>query len=226
MKIKAVIFDLDGTLLDTLLDLAESCNTALRTFGYPERTVDEVRNFVGNGLGMLAARALPGGKSNPQYEEVLSCLRESYAHNWNNKTKPYPGIPELLKKLNAEGIKCGIVSNKPDAQVKELTKLFFSGTIQEAIGENEKEGIRRKPFPDSVFTVMEKLGVSKEETFYAGDSDVDIQTAANACIPCISVTWGFRPKSFLIQNGAKILADTAEDFLKIIFSTRVGQGEK
>ena len=93
MKIKAVIFDLDGTLLDTLLDLAESCNTALRTFGYPERTVDEVRNFVGNGLGMLAARALPGGKSNPQYEEVLSCLRESYAHNWNNKTKPYPGIP-------------------------------------------------------------------------------------------------------------------------------------
>ncbi|MBR3548495.1 MAG: HAD family hydrolase [Treponema sp.] len=215
-NVKAIIFDLDGTLLDTLLDLADSCNKSLCTCGYPARTVDEVRMFVGNGLGKLIERALPGGRENSDYEKVLSCMRKNYAENWNNKTKPYPGILAMLEKLKARGIKCGIVSNKPDEQVKELAQVFFSDTIQESAGENEKEGIRRKPFPDSVFTVMKKLGAENDCTVYAGDSDVDIQTAANAGIPCISVTWGFRSRDFLIQNGAKFLADNVEEFLDII----------
>lgn len=217
-KIKAAVFDLDGTLLNTLEDLADSCNQAMKSFGFKEHSIEEVRMFVGNGLAVLAQKAIPDGKENPRYKDVLAFLRSAYAKNANNKTKPYDGITELLQKLDSSGIKCAVVSNKPDAQVKELCALYFKDVIDKevAVGEMEAKGIRRKPYPDSVLAVMKKLNVTKEETLYIGDSDVDIETAKAAGIPCASVTWGFRSRDFLIRHGAKILCDFPQDLLKKI----------
>ena len=152
-KYRAVIFDLDGTLLDTLEDLTDSCNEALTRLGYPPHSLDEVRQFVGNGLGVMMERALPGGKSNPDYDKALDGLREIYSGNYQNKTKAYPGVLDLIERLKERWIKMAIVSNKPDAQVKELAAIYFKPIPEEAaIGENEAAGVRRKPFPDSVYT--------------------------------------------------------------------------
>lgn len=218
MKVKAVIFDLDGTLLNTLEDLADSCNAALKETGYPERSIEEIKNFVGNGLVLLMERALPAGRQNPDFNRAMESLRRHYANNWKNKTRAYPGIESLISKLNEQGIKTGIVSNKPDERVKDLAKLYFAPYISAecAVGEKEKEGIRKKPAPDSVFTVMKILGSSKENTVYVGDSDVDIETAANAGLPCISVTWGFRSRAFLLEHGAKYLADSCQDLIQVV----------
>ena len=222
----AVIFDLDGTLLDTLEDLADSCNEALVHCGFPPRTIDEVRQCVGNGLGVLMERAVPQGRQNPRYDEAVQEMRSCYARNLHNKTKPYRGIPELLEALGKQGIRTGIVSNKPDAQVKELAGLYFSGTIsrQAAAGEREQEGVRRKPFPDSVLAVMDVLGADKARTIYVGDSDVDIATAHNAALPCISVCWGFRSRTFLQQHGARQLADTPEELLAAVTAALAAPG--
>ncbi len=215
--LKAVIFDLDGTLLDTLDDLVDSCNKTLTELNMPQRSKQEIQGFVGNGLGVLMELAIPNGKENPFYKEALSLMRKNYAENSNNKTKPYSGIMNLLQKLNQNGIKTGIVSNKPDAQVKELTALYFNNFIEQnaATGENEACGIKRKPAPDSVFKVMENLGTTKEETVYVGDSEVDIETAKNAGLKCISVCWGFKTEAFLKGNGASVLVHTPEEILKI-----------
>lgn len=213
MKTKAVIFDLDGTLLNTLEDLADSCNMTLKQMGYPERTLDEVRQFVGNGIGKLIERALPGGTENPDYEKGFELIKKNYGSNWKNKTRAYDGIPELLEKLNAAGIKIGIVSNKPDPQVKKLAELYFSKYVSEQTAVGETQGIRRKPAPDTVLKVMDILGVSASETVYSGDSDVDIDTAKNAGIPCISVCWGFRSRQFLIEHGASILVEKPSEFI-------------
>ncbi len=215
-KTAAVIFDLDGTLLDTLEDLAGSCNEALVRCGFPPRTIDEVRQFVGNGLGVLMEKAVPGGRQNPRYEEALQEMRGCYARNWHNKTKPYDGIPELMAALREQGIRAGIVSNKPDAQVKELAAMYFSGSIGcgAAVGEKEREGVRRKPYPDSVLAVMGILGADRQHTVYVGDSDVDIATARNAGIPCISVCWGFRSRSFLLEHGAQTIVRQPQDVLR------------
>jgi phosphoglycolate phosphatase len=213
-KIQAVIFDLDGTLLNTLDDLADSCNEALRSFGFAERTVDEVRQFVGNGLPVLAELAIPDGKNNKQYDAFLAKLRECYAHNWQNKTKPYDGIIDMLHALAANDIRCGIVSNKPDAQVKELSCLYFKEEVSVAVG--EREGIRRKPYPDSLNSVMEQLNVDKKFVVYVGDSDVDIHTAANADVACVSVSWGFRSRQFLIENGASQIITQPGQLLELL----------
>ncbi|MCR5762413.1 MAG: HAD hydrolase-like protein [Treponema sp.] len=217
-NIKAVIFDLDGTLLNTLDDLADSCNIMLKKFNFPQRTIDEVRQFVGNGLGVLVEKAIPDGKKNPLYEQALDCIRKTYATHSQVKTKPYDGIIKLIQDLNKNGIHTGIVSNKPDAQVKELAERYFASYISSntAVGEQESKGIRRKPAPDSILSVMSILKVQPEQAVYAGDSDVDIATARNAGIPCISVTWGFRSKEFLLKNGAQILADKPQDLPSII----------
>lgn len=218
--VTAVIFDLDGTLLNTLEDLAQSCNQALSLYNYPPRTIDEVRGFVGNGLGVLMEKALPQGKSNPHYTEALESLRDFYAKNWKNTTRPYDGVLSLISTLNERGIKTGIVSNKPDAQVKELVALYFKGLIDlcAAVGEKERDGIRRKPAPDSVFSVMDVLGASAAHTVYVGDSDVDIITAKNAGIPCISVCWGFRSRDFLLDHGATVFAEKPHDILGLVSS--------
>ncbi|WP_296013000.1 HAD-IA family hydrolase [uncultured Treponema sp.] len=213
---KAVIFDLDGTLLNTLDDLADSCNETLHQMNFPLRSIDEVRQFVGNGIAKLMELAIPDGKKNPEYEKSVLLMKENYAKNWQNKTRPYDGILDLISTLNEMKIKTGIVSNKPDAQVKELAEYYFSSSIKRETAVGDFEGRNRKPSPDSVLEVMRILEVNRDETIYVGDSDVDIKTAKNAGIPCISVTWGFRDKNFLLNSGAQKLADKPEEILKYL----------
>lgn len=208
---EAVIFDLDGTLLDTLGDLTDAVNFALEKYGLPLRSLEEVRQFVGNGLRNLMTKAVEGGESHPRFEEVFAFFREYYKNNCNHKTAPYEGIMELLKELKGRGIKMAIVSNKIDAGVKELNEKFFAEYIDIAIG--EREGIRRKPAPDSLQEVMRELGIAKEHVLYVGDSDVDIETAANADIRCISVSWGFRDEAFLIAHGAAVMIERPLELL-------------
>ncbi len=214
MKKTTVIFDLDGTLLDTLQDLADAVNYALRKEGMPERTIDEVRQFVGNGVRLLMIRAVPGGESNPLFEETFAQFKEYYGEHCNDNTKPYEGMIELLETLKSKGYSVAIVSNKIDFAVKELSALYFKGIVPVAIG--EKEGVRRKPAPDTVREALKELGRIAEESVYVGDSDVDIETAKNAGMPCVSVLWGFRDREFLEEHGAKRYARTAEDVLKLV----------
>ena len=214
MKKNTVIFDLDGTLLDTLQDLADATNYALRKQGMPERTIEEVRQFVGNGVRLLMIRAIPGGEENPLFEETFALFKSYYGEHCNDHTRPYEGIMELLATLREKGYAVAIVSNKIDFAVKELSKLYFQGIVPVAIG--EKEGIRRKPAPDTVFEALKELDRTKEEAVYVGDSDVDIETAQNAGMPCISVLWGFRDKAFLETHGASHSAAKAEEILKYV----------
>lgn len=199
--ITTIVFDLDGTLLDTLEDLTDSVNYALRKFGFPQRTIDEIRSFVGNGIANLIARVLPDGNENPRYGEVLKTFREYYALHCKDKTRPYDGILQMLDSLQGDAYQMAVVSNKFDAAVKELCELYFGDRIRAAVGESEK--VRKKPAPDAVYQVLEELSVSPEQAVYVGDSDVDLATAANVPMTCISVTWGFRSREQLLAAGAK-----------------------
>lgn len=194
------IFDLDGTLLDTLGDLAASVNYALRSVGLPEHSIDDVRRFVGNGVRLLMVRAIEGGDSNPRFEEAYATFRSHYMEHGLDTTQPYPGIMELLKELKARGKKIAVVSNKFYDATQELVKHFFGEYVSVAIG--ERENIRKKPAPDTVLEAMRMLGVDKEGAVYIGDSDVDFNTAKNVGIPCVSVLWGFRDRAFLESIGA------------------------
>lgn len=205
------IFDLDGTLLSTLNDLAASTNYALRWVGMPERTIEEIRMFVGNGVKLLMERAIPNGINNPKFEETYAKFREHYLDHNLDTTSPYDGIPELLRELKRRGKKLAIVSNKFYAATQDLVKHFFPDTIEVAIG--ERETIRKKPAPDTVLEALRQLGASKEGTVYIGDSDVDIMTAKNCGLPCISVLWGFRDKDFLIQHGGTIFVNKPSEIL-------------
>ena len=207
------IFDLDGTLLDTLGDLAASVNYALRTHGMPEHSVDDVRRFVGNGVRKLMERAVPDGADNPRFDTVFATFRQHYMAHSLDTTRPYEGIPEAREALKARGCHLAVVSNKMMAATQELCRHFFPDTIEVAIGEDEAAGIRRKPAPDTVFAALKALGVGKENAVYVGDSDVDIQTACNAGLPCISVLWGFRDRDFLLQNGAETFISTPSELL-------------
>ncbi|WP_278570729.1 HAD family hydrolase [Prevotella melaninogenica] len=205
------IFDLDGTLLSTLNDLATSTNYALRWAGMPERTIEEIRMFVGNGVKLLMERAIPNGINNPKFEETYAKFREHYLEHNLDTTSPYDGIPELLRELKRRGKKLAIVSNKFYAATQDLAKHFFPDTIKVAIG--ERETIRKKPAPDTVLEALRQLGASKEGAVYIGDSDVDIMTAKNCGLPCISVLWGFRDKDFLIQHGGTIFVNKPSEIL-------------
>lgn len=215
-NISAVIFDLDGTLLNTIDDLADSCNKTLSQLGMPARTVEEVRSFVGNGIARLMEQAVPKGKENPEFEKAVELMKKNYGDNWHNKTRPYDGIMELIRELKNRGIKIGINSNKPDPQVKELANLYFSEVVGNDTAVGEKEGFKRKPFPDLANEIIRIMGVDKEKVVYIGDSEVDVATARNAGIKCISVTWGFRSRKLLEENGAKIFADKPEEILNLI----------
>lgn len=199
-KYDTIIFDLDGTLLDTLEDLTASVNHALGLFSYPRRTQEEVRRFVGNGVRVLMRRALPGGEDNPAFERVFAAFREHYAAHCRDHTHPYPQIMELVRELKERGLRLGIVSNKSDREVKELNRVCFGGLFPEAVG--EREGVRRKPEPDSLLYAVKSLGSTPENTLYVGDSEVDVLTAANAGVDCVSVTWGFRSEEQLRSSGA------------------------
>ena len=214
MKYTIAIFDLDGTILNTLEDLADSTNYALKTCGYPERTMDEVRQFVGNGIRKLMERAVPEGTPVEEIDRVHETFTAHYKVHCADKTRPYDGIMELLQNLKKDGCKLAVVSNKADYGVQELCKQYFDGIFDFAVG--EREGIRKKPAPDSVNEVLKTLGCSRDRAVYIGDSDVDIQTAANAQMDHIIVEWGFRDVQFLISQGAKVLVEKPEEILEIV----------
>lgn len=208
-KYKTYIFDLDGTLLSTLADLAASTNYALRTHHMPERSLDEVRRFVGNGVKKLMERAIPDGLNNPLFEDTFATFRQHYMQHNLDTTQPYPGIMQLLEQLKAEGKNIAVVSNKFYAATRELCRHFFGDLVPVAIG--EREDIRKKPAPDTVIEALRELGVDKEGAVYIGDSDVDIMTAKNSGMPCVSVLWGFRDKEFLLEHGATTLISQPEN---------------
>ena len=207
--IKGVLFDLDGTLLDTLEDLYQSVNAALAACGFPERTRMEVRSFVGNGVRNLMVRSVPDGEENPKFEECFQKFREHYVVHLNDHTAPYAGIMELLAELKEKGIPTAVVSNKSDAAVKELCQETFGDLVPLAIGESER--VQKKPAPDTVIEAAAGIGVPLKDCVYVGDSEVDLATAENAGIPCISVSWGFRDKELLESLGAKMLLDTVAE---------------
>ncbi len=213
-KYSAIIFDLDGTLLNTLEDLTDSVNYALTSNGFAARTIEEVRVFVGNGIRKLIERAVPKNVSAEAVDSVFETFKNHYLGNMMNKTKPYDGIMELLRMLNERGITMGIVSNKYDPGVKGLNESFFGKYIKVAIGESA--GIAKKPAPDTVYAAIREMGIEKENTVYVGDSDVDIATAANSGLDCISVTWGFRDREFLQEKGAAVIIDTPFEILDFV----------
>lgn len=210
-KFKTFIFDLDGTLLNTLNDLAASTNHALLTNGMAERSIDEVRRFVGNGVRLLIERAVEPGTDKATIDRVFADFKTHYMHHSLDTTRPYDGIMDMLHELRHRGIRIAVVSNKLYAATRELCHHFFADTVEVAIG--EKEGIRRKPSPDTVIEAMLELGVDKADAVYVGDSDVDIATAKNCGMPCISVLWGFRDKDFLIEHGAQTFVNHPSELL-------------
>ena len=216
MRYKTVVFDLDGTLLDTLEDLCDSTNYALARFGYPARTLAEIRSFVGNGIGKLIERALPNDTAEAERNAVLAEFKAHYAKNCNNKTKAYEGICDMLNALKERGVNIAVVSNKVDSAVKDLCTRYFPGIFKVAVG--EKEGVCRKPAPDSVFAAMEALGAEKGSTVYIGDSEVDIETAENADIDMIAVSWGFRDKAALELLGDITIASTVKELELLLFN--------
>ncbi len=208
------IFDLDGTLLDTLHDLASSVNYALQTHDMPTHSVDAIRGFVGNGVRLLMERAVPDGAQNPQFEATFATFRQHYMQHSLDTTCPYPGIAEMLHQLKQRGCRLAVVSNKMMAATQDLVRHFFP-EIEVAIGEHEAEGIRKKPAPDTVFQALRQLGVGKEQAVYVGDSDVDLQTARNSGLPCISVLWGFRSRDFLLHHGATTFITHPSELLSL-----------
>ena len=214
MNKDTLIFDLDGTLLNTLEDLHAGFNYALKICGYKERSLEEIRSFVGNGIRKAIERALPEGIDEKETDKIVNIFKEYYKGHMHIYTKPYEGIVPMLIELKEKGFKLGVVSNKFDDAVKGLCGTYFNNLIEKAVGEGH--GIDKKPDPKGVFTVVKQLDSSIEKTIYIGDSEVDIQTAQNTSVPCISIIWGFKDKDFLISNGAKLFANTPQDIIKII----------
>jgi phosphoglycolate phosphatase len=214
MQYKLVIFDLDGTILNTLDDLAASLNYALKKSSLPLRTTDEVRRFVGNGIRKLIERGVPENTDDAVTDRVFDDFNEHYKVHCADKTAPYDGIKELLTKLKSAGILTAVVSNKADYAVQELCKQYFDGMFDFTVG--ARDGIRKKPAPDSVNEVLSKLSTDRSEAVYIGDSDVDLETAKNAKTDCIAVSWGFRGRDFLVSHGATVIADSAEETAKLL----------
>ncbi len=212
--IKTVIFDLDGTLLNTLEDLKDSTNYALVQFGFPQRSLEEVRYFVGNGVQKLIERAVPAICDKETCKKCLAVFKEHYSQNMYNHTAPYMGILDVLKKLRQNEIKIGVVSNKFDFAVKELCKKYFTDLVDVAIG--QADDVPKKPAPDGVFKAMKELRAEKSLTVYIGDSEVDVQTAKNSELPCIGVTWGFRDEKDL--DGANVIVNSPEELIEAIRS--------
>ena len=224
MKYKIAIFDLDGTLLDTLQDLAISTNFALEASGYPKRTLQEIRSFVGNGIEKLIERAVPSTVSAEERKRTLDIFKEHYAKHCEDRTAPYEGIITLLDHLVEADMPIAVVSNKIDFAVQTLCEKYFGTRIAIAVG--EREGIKRKPYPDSVLEVLRKVDIAPSEAVYIGDSEVDILTATNAGMDMIIVTWGFRDRDFLVNDGATVLADSADRLESLLLSESARKSEK
>lgn len=211
---KLVIFDLDGTLLDTLKDLHASVNFALRKFGFPERTLDEVRNFIGNGVVKLMERSTPDDTDSETQSKCLDIFRKHYLQHMSDTTAPYEGTAELLKKLRTEGVKIAVVSNKLHPAVEDLCESYFPGLIDKAIGVSVEA--ERKPSAINVLKTMDFYEADSDSCIYIGDSEVDIQTAHNADVKCIGVTWGFRDRECLESKGCDFIVDTVDEVYNLI----------
>ena len=208
MNYQTILFDMDGTVLDTLRDLNAAANRALAEFGFPPMSLDDTRRRVGNGSRRLLELSVPEGTEAELIERMLRWYLPWYNAHANDTTAPYPGIIALLASLKEAGAALAVVSNKPDRTVKELAAIHFPGLLQIAVGENEAGGVRRKPWPDTLLTAAEALGVRPGDCLYVGDSEVDVLTASRAGMDCASVLWGFRSREELIAAGAKLLFDT------------------
>lgn len=220
-KFDTIIFDLDGTLLSTLEDIADGVNYILDKYGYPKRTYDEIKSFVGNGAARLLGQALPDGHNTPDFEIILDEYKKYYLEHNNIKTSPYEGVMELLEVLSERKYKLAIVSNKSDKNVKSLNKIYFKNYIKTAIGQSDN--IKRKPAPDMVCYAIDELDASLEKSVYIGDSEVDVLTARNANIDCICVTWGFRDKEFLKDQGAQYFIDEPYELLEFLGESPVSE---
>lgn len=218
MKVKAVIFDLDGTLLNTLTDLSASVNYTLERFGFPLRSAREVRSYLGNGIRALVEKSLPADKKD-MTDECLKVFKDYYDIHKDDNTAPYNGIVDMLRSVKAAGLKTAIVSNKYDAAVQYLKDVTFSGLIDFAVGEGN--GIAAKPAPDGVWLALKKLNAVKEESVYVGDSEVDLMTAENSGLKCVAVTWGFRDREELILRGAKNVIDAPDRLASLLISGRI-----
>ncbi len=216
MSYKLVIFDMDGTILDTLEDLAGSLNYALAEVGMPQRSLEEVRTFVGNGIRKLLERGVQPGSTAEQVDEVQANFMPHYKQHCADKTCAYPGILPLLAALKDAGTKLAVVSNKGDFAVQELCVQYFPGLFDVAVG--EKEGVRKKPMPDSVNLVLQQLDVAGADAVYVGDSEVDIATARNAGLECIVVGWGFRDEAFLLEQGAEAIIKSTDELAQLLLS--------
>lgn len=214
MKYTAFIFDLDGTLLNTLEDLKSAVNYALGEMSYPKRTLQEVKSFIGNGIAMLVKRSLPQGVSAEDEEKALELFKKYYALHLNDNTAPYDGIEALLKYLKSMGIKTGVVTNKNHLEAKRLTEKFFGDLIDVTVG--HKNSIPTKPNPQALFEAMKELDCDKSNTLFFGDSDVDVLTAHNAGVPCVGVTWGFRDREVLESAGADFIIQSPEEAKKLL----------
>lgn len=208
-----VIFDMDGTLLNTLEDLTDSVNAAMRTFGRPERTLEEIRQFVGNGVLKLMERSVPEGRGAADFEEIYEWFKDYYSKHSEEKTRPYEGIPELVSNLKNKGYKMAIVSNKFHDAVCHLSRLYFGDLLPVSIGENEAAGIRKKPAPDTVLSALRELGSESDKAVYVGDSEVDYATAVNSGLDCILVSWGFRDRKLLESLEPQAIVDTPDEIL-------------
>lgn len=214
MAIKTIIFDLDGTLLYSLEDLKDSVNFVMKKHGFREYTIDEVREAIGNGVRLLMERILPKDIDKNLFEECLSEFKQNYSKNMYNKTKPYDGVLDMLKALREDGYKIAVLSNKFDSAVKELSSKYFGELVDLAVG--QKEGVKEKPSPLGIQEIAKELDTDVETCIMVGDSEVDIQTANNAGIDCISVTWGYKNIDFLYDNGATKLVYAPKDILELL----------
>lgn len=214
MAYKLAIFDLDGTLLDTLEDLKDSVNFALTKSGFPPRNLDEIRSFIGSGARHLCTCALPNDASDETITKVMSDFQEHYKENGENATRPYDGICEMLSAFKKAGVKTAVLSNKPNHAVIPLCEHYFPALIDFAAG--EIAGIPRKPAPDGVLRILEHFGVKKSEAVFIGDADTDVITAKNAGLDAIAVTWGFRDVECLKKAGATVFANSTEELTRII----------
>ena len=214
MRYRGILFDMDGTVLDTLSDLHTATNVSLTKNGLPKRSLDEVRRFVGNGIRRLVELAVPEGSDKGTVDAVFADFNDYYKDHCADRTRAYPGINTLLSSLRQAGVKTAVVSNKSDYAVQELVERYFKGGFDYALG--VKDGVPRKPAPDMVYAALSALGAAKEEAVYVGDSDVDLMTAKNSGLPCIAVTWGFRDRAFLRAHGATRFADRPADVLRLV----------
>ncbi len=208
MRYDAILLDMDGTVLNTLEDLADAMNAALRRFGMPERSLGEARAFVGNGSARYVELAVPPGTPEALRQTVLDWYKPYYDAHCSEKTRPYEGVPALLRTLRAAGLRLVIISNKPDPSVRQLAERHFPGLLDLAVGETAQ--LRRKPWPDMIDAAVRRLGLDKDRCLYVGDSEVDVLTAHNAGIDCACVCWGFRSREQLEEAGAPLIFDAPE----------------